>query len=523
MVKTRSQRVVEARVLNDLRLTFKIDEIREAIFGQQGYVAVLLETRANYEGKTDAERGAEMNCVYWSQVHGYLLTNLAKRKAIKRGVIPRSATLVSVDDSSKRRKFVRALRDVQLGFQDRSMELEKRISQLEEEKNQLEENLTRERGAFQFEREKEREAAALKLNEVKAERNLYQLWYTKAEIMAFSEGNYEEMKILNEEEVEEREDGLNVAERPLPITRKLLIRHRCCESLLNVMQKELDVAREREEQTLLNNTEYVEEYEVLFSQDLALNQLTSELAELKEKDVSGSRHEAELAEYRIRALNEEISDMKCNIHALNEQLLKREIELDTAQTNLAVSEANFENLSSSIMGKDRELCNSVQIRDGLIARLDRLKASLRPLKGRETQSRADLAEIQAKNQSLVDDLAHARGNMRRVVQREKEMNERINQLCARISKSERELRVHEMKYQKDLKFELDKGDGKIASCKGSREMKEFLRRKEELVENLCIDLTNFRQKSIDLARQICERIDQLTTELAESKTHRLRN
>ncbi|KAF6169423.1 hypothetical protein GIB67_021426 [Kingdonia uniflora] len=97
------------------------------------------------------------------------------------------------------------------------------------------------------------------------------------------------------------------------------------------MRKELDVTREREEQTLWYNAEYAEEYEVLFSQyedrlddnvklslklkeakrqveqktatilsrDLALNQLTNELAELKEKATSGSWHEAELAEYRI--------------------------------------------------------------------------------------------------------------------------------------------------------------------------------------------------------------------------------
>ncbi|KAF6154436.1 hypothetical protein GIB67_028328, partial [Kingdonia uniflora] len=132
------------------------------------------------------------------------------------------------------------------------------------------------------------------------------------------------------------------------------------------MQKELNVARERKKQNLLYNAKYAEEYEVLFSQyedrlddnvklslkleeakrqveqktvtilsrDLALNQLTSELAELNEKPASGSRYEAEFAEYRIRALNEEIYDMKCNIRALNEQLLKREIELDTARTNL---------------------------------------------------------------------------------------------------------------------------------------------------------------------------------------------
>ncbi|KAF6141862.1 hypothetical protein GIB67_003233, partial [Kingdonia uniflora] len=417
--------------------------------------------------------------------------------------------------------FARALRDVQLGFQDRSTELEKRISQLEGEKNQLEDNLIRERGAFQLEREKEKEVAALKLKEVRAKSEieaerlvtasaisqnslvgkLYQLRYTKAEIMAFNEGNYEEMKIMDEEEVEDREDGLNVAEKTAADNQETInheiessrLRVEDLEGLLEVekkssveLQKELNVARERKEQTLLYNAEYAEDYEVLFSQyedrlddnvklslkleeakrqveqktatilsrDLALNQLTNELAELKEKAASCSRHEAELAEYRIRALNEEISDMKYKICALNEQFLKREIELDTARTNLAV--------------------------------LDRVKADLRRLKKREAQSRADLTEIQAKNKSLVEDLAHARRNMRRVVQREKEMNERINQLW-------------------------------------SREMKEFFRRKEELVENMRIDLTNSWQKSIDLTRQISERIDQLTAELVELKARRLKD
>ncbi|KAF6171547.1 hypothetical protein GIB67_018071 [Kingdonia uniflora] len=239
-----------------------------------------------------------------------------------------------------------------------------------------------------LELEKEREVAALKLKEVWAESvdeaerlvtasatsqnnlagKLYQLRYTKAEITAFSEGNYEEKEIVDEEEIEEMADGLN---------------------------KELEVAREREEQALLYNAEYADEYEALISQyedrlddnvklslkleedkrqvedktakilsrDLALNQLTSELAELKEKAASGSQHEAELAEYHIRALNDEISDMKCNIHALNKQLLKRKIDLDIVRTNLAVSEADFEKLSSSIVGKDLELRNSVQIRE----------------------------------------------------------------------------------------------------------------------------------------------------------------
>ncbi|KAF6152040.1 hypothetical protein GIB67_031362, partial [Kingdonia uniflora] len=497
-----------------------------------------------------------------------VVRNLAKRKAVKRMAASRFVTSFSMDDCSKRRKVTPPTKsqevleesdkiaegaDLRSRFKveaclleeqcrakarekmvavmddefkkDRSMELEKRISQLEGEKNQFEENLTRERGAFQFEREKEREAAALKLKEVRAKseaeaerlvtasaisrnnltRKLYQLRYTKAEIMSFSEGNYEGMEIMNEEEVEEREDGLNVAKKT------------AADNQETIKQKELDVAREREKQTLLYNAEYAEEYEVLFSQyedrlddnvklslkleeakrqveektatilsrDLALNQPTSELAELKEKTTSDSRHEAELAEYRVRALNKEISDMKCNLRALNEQLLKREIELDTVRTNLAVSETDFEKLSSSIMGKDRELRNSAQIRDSLIARLDRVKADLRHLRGREAQSRADVAEIQAKNKSLVDDLAHARGNVRRAVQREKEMNGRINQLCTQISESERELRVREMKYQKDQKFELDKRDGEI-----------FL---------------------------MSKRIDQLTAELAESKACHLKD
>ncbi|KAF6139504.1 hypothetical protein GIB67_005141 [Kingdonia uniflora] len=208
----------------------------------------------------------------------------------------------------------------------------------------------KEKEAFQLELEKEREAAALKLKEVRAEWKLYQLRYTNAEILAFSKGNYEKKEIVDEEEVEEMEDGLNVVEKTFADNQE------------TIDQKELDVAREREEQTLLYNAEYAEEYEALISQyedrlddnvklslkldeaksqvedktatllskDLALNQLISELAELKERAASGSRHDAELAKYRIRALNDEISDMKCNIRALNEQLLKREIDLDTA-------------------------------------------------------------------------------------------------------------------------------------------------------------------------------------------------
>ncbi|KAF6171522.1 hypothetical protein GIB67_018046, partial [Kingdonia uniflora] len=97
----------------------------------------------------------------------------------------------------------------------------------------LEENLTREREAFQLKQEKEREAAALKLKDVRAESvakaerlvtvsassqnnlvgKLYLLRYTKAKIMAFSEGNYEEKEIMDKEEVEEMEVGLTVTEK----------------------------------------------------------------------------------------------------------------------------------------------------------------------------------------------------------------------------------------------------------------------------------------------------------------------
>ncbi|KAF6169975.1 hypothetical protein GIB67_034367 [Kingdonia uniflora] len=275
-------------------------------------------------------------------VSSTVVRNLAKRKDVKRGATPRSITSVSMDDNSKRKK-------------DRSMELEKRISQLEGEKNQLEDNLTRERGALQLEREKEREAAALKLKEVRAEseaeaerlvttfaisqNNLagkfYQLRYTKAEIMAFSKGIYEEMEIIDEEEVKEREDGLNVAEKAVADNHETInqeiessrLRVVDLEGLLEVEKK--SSVKLQYEDRLDDNVKHSlkldeakrqveDKIAIILSRDLALKQLTSELAELKEKAASGSWYEAELAEYHIRELNKEISDMKCNIHALNE-------------------------------------------------------------------------------------------------------------------------------------------------------------------------------------------------------------
>ncbi|KAF6135129.1 hypothetical protein GIB67_040440 [Kingdonia uniflora] len=425
--------------------------------------------------------------------------NLAKRKAIKRGAASRSVMSDSVDDSSKRRKvtsstksqvvleesdkiaegvdlrprfeFARVLRGVHLGFQDR------------------------EREAFQFELGKEREAAPLKLKEVRAESvaeaerlvtvsatswnnlagKLYQLRYTKAEIMAFGERNYEVKEIMDEEEeIESSHHRVVDLEGLLEVEKKssaelqdvcvctlCLATKNCCEeyeALISQYEDRLDdnVILSLKPEEAKRQVE--DKTATILSRDLALNQLTSELAELREKAVL--------------------------------VVEEREINLDTVRTNLVVSEADLEKLSSSIVGKDQELRNSAQIRDSLIAR------------------------DSSQEQKFGGRFGPPRESVWRVVQYNTEMNERINQLCARISELERELRVREMKYQKDLKFELDKRDGEIASGEGSREMKEFFRRKEELVENMRIDLTNSRQKSIDLIRQMSDCIDQLIDELA---------
>ncbi|KAF6159419.1 hypothetical protein GIB67_032190 [Kingdonia uniflora] len=299
-------------------------------------------------------------------VSSTVVRNLAKRKAIKRGTAPYFVSSISVDDNSKRRKAISPTKSQEM------LEESEKIAEGADlrPRFEVEEDLLEE----QCRAKAQEKMVAVMDDEFKKNNlagKLYQLRYTKAEITAFSEGNYEKKEIMDEEEVEEREGSLNTAEK-IDVDNQETIN-----------QKELDTAREREEQTLLYNANYAEEYEALISQyedrlddnvklslkleeakrqvkektatilsrDLALNQLTSELAELKEKATSGSRHEAELAKYRIRALNEEISDMKCNIRALNELLLKREIDLDTARTNLAVSEADFEKLSSSIVVK----------------------------------------------------------------------------------------------------------------------------------------------------------------------------
>ncbi|KAF6171921.1 hypothetical protein GIB67_011818 [Kingdonia uniflora] len=306
-------------------------------------------------------------------VSSTVVPNLAKRKAVKRGAASRSAASNSVDDNRKRRKVIPPTKS-QVVLEE-SVKIAEGVDlrpRFEVETDLMEEQCRAkalEKGVTvaedEFKKEKEREVAALKLKEVRAKsvteaerlvsafvtsRNnlagkLYQLRYTKVEILAFGEGNYEEKEIVYEVEVEEMEDGLNVAAKTIADNQKTIDQYedRLDDNVkLSLKLKEAKSQVEDKTATLL-------------SKDLALNQLISELAELKERAASGSR------------------------------------------------------------------------------------------------------------------------------------------------------------------------DGKIASGEGSREMKEILHQKEELVENMHIDLTNSRQKSIDLSRQMSECINQLTAELAESKACHLRN
>ncbi|KAF6144714.1 hypothetical protein GIB67_017733, partial [Kingdonia uniflora] len=505
MVKDSSQRAVEACALNDLRLTFKIDKIREAIFGQQGYDALLLETRESYEGMINVEKGEEMTactglspCVpvgsllkiakvtrslyckqreeadigealkklqelsklvrtnavdSYSGVEGIsckisrkesfidvvamkgteleavlkkleistmeekllppelntplkltplnempdgpvnmatisstVARNLAKRKAVKREAASRSVMSDSVDDSSKRRKvtsrtksqvvleesdriaeeadmrlrfevkaglleeqcrakarekmvvvvddefkkFARTLRGVQLGLQDRSIELEKRISQLEGEKNQFEENLTRKREAFQLEQEKEREVATLKLKEVRAE--------SVAEA--------------------ERLVTASATSRNSLVGKLYQLRMFVYVYTLSYDQKELDVAREREEQILLYNAEYAEEYEALISQyedrlddnvklspklEEAKSQVEDLTATILSRDLYNAEYaeeyEALISQYEDRLddnvkLSQKLEEAKSQVEDLTATILSRDFALNKLTSEL---------------------------------------------------------------------------------------------------------------------------------------------------------------------------------------------
>ncbi|KAF6162328.1 hypothetical protein GIB67_008457 [Kingdonia uniflora] len=239
--------------------------------------------------------------------------NIVERKAVKRGDASYSATSDSVDDSSKRRKVTPPAKS--------QVVLEKSIKiaegadlkpRFEVETGLMEEQCrakARDKGVTvvedefkKLELEKEREVAALKQKEVRAESateaeqlvstsatyqnnvagKLYQLRYTKAEILAFSEGIYEEKEIMDEEEVEEMEDGLNVAEKTIADNQETIDQY---EDRLDDNVK-LSLKLEEAKSQVEDMTA------ILLGKDLALNQLISELAELKERAASSSRHDA---------------------------------------------------------------------------------------------------------------------------------------------------------------------------------------------------------------------------------------
>ncbi|KAF6136357.1 hypothetical protein GIB67_028047 [Kingdonia uniflora] len=179
-------------------------------------------------------------------------TEFCEEEGREKGVASCFATSDSVDDSSKRRKIAPPVKsqvmleenvkiaeganlrprfEVETGLMEeqcRAKAREKGVTVAEDEFKKFAHSLRGVQLGLQ-----DREAAPLKLKEVRAESvaeaerlgsasatsqnnlagKLYQLRYTKAEILALSEGNYEEKEIVDEEEVEEMEDGLNVDEK----------------------------------------------------------------------------------------------------------------------------------------------------------------------------------------------------------------------------------------------------------------------------------------------------------------------
>ncbi|KAF6151663.1 hypothetical protein GIB67_043070 [Kingdonia uniflora] len=301
-----------------------------------------------------------------STVSSTVVRNLAKRKAVKWGVTPRSLSSVSVNDSSKRRKVIYPTTSQEmLEESDKFVKGADLRPRFKVEADLLEEHcrakarekmvaITDDEFKRQVRAKSEAEAEGLVTASAISQNNftgkLYQLRYMKAEIAAFSEGNYEKIKIMDEEEVEEREGGLNTAEKTDADNQETInqeiensrLRVVDLEGLLEVEKKssaELQYGDLLDDNVKLSlkleeaKRQVEEKTATILSRDFSLNQLTSKLDELKEFTASGSRHEAELAEYHIRALNEEISDIKCNIRALNELLLKREIDLDTVRAN----------------------------------------------------------------------------------------------------------------------------------------------------------------------------------------------
>ncbi|KAF6156285.1 hypothetical protein GIB67_008055 [Kingdonia uniflora] len=237
-------------------------------------------------------------------VSSTVVQNLAKRKAIKKRAAPYSVLSVSVDDSNRRRKVISSTKsqemleeskkiaeeaDLRQHFeveadlleeQCRAKAQEKLVTIMDEEFKKVDEARKKDLPARGGEKPNVREADSGEGRVPVGVGKLYKLRYTKAGITAFSEGNYEEMEIMDEEEVEEREGGLNTAEKTDADNQETInqeIENSCLrvvdlEGLLEVEKKfsaelqELDTAREREKLTLLYNAEYSEEYEALISQ-----------------------------------------------------------------------------------------------------------------------------------------------------------------------------------------------------------------------------------------------------------------
>ncbi|KAF6172032.1 hypothetical protein GIB67_029450 [Kingdonia uniflora] len=130
-------------------------------------------------------------------VSSTVVQNLAKRKAVKRGAASHSTTSDSVDDSRKRRKVTPpAKSQVVLKDSVKIVEGADLRPHFEVETGLMEEQWrakAREKGVTVVEDEFKKNNLA---------RKLYQLRYTKAEILAFSKGNYEEKEIMDEEEDE---------------------------------------------------------------------------------------------------------------------------------------------------------------------------------------------------------------------------------------------------------------------------------------------------------------------------------
>ncbi|KAF6168845.1 hypothetical protein GIB67_041729 [Kingdonia uniflora] len=352
MVKARSQRAVEARVLNDLRLAFKIDEIREAVFGQEEIINEDMDEAAGLL-KACGVVGHTVIFVCKTQNGRWAASGSEKRitakdfleyYVVKYVKITNGAYLCS--SSAKPCFFELSLAGLSVSY---VAEVYARINCEVSRKESFIDIVAREgtglevalkessRGSMKFGMGQSARPQSLAL--------LYGTWAKRKAVkraaarcslsLVSVDDSSKRWKVVSPPKSQEMlEESNKIVEgadlRPRFEVEADLLEEQCRakarEKMVAVMddvfkKKELDTTREKKEQTFLYNAEYAEEYEALISQ------------------------------------------------------------------------------------------------------LDPLKADSRHLKGKEAQRRAELVEIEAKNKNLVDDLAHARGNVRRATQRGKEMNE----------------------------------------------------------------------------------------------------